>query len=117
MGLVSLAATGFDSLFRAHSATPHVPDSNSTPQARKLYQECQQFEGILISSLWSEMDQGVSMTDTGSDPGASTMQGLGIQSASMGLASLGGLGIARMLYQELAPQLSPVAAASGKRAT
>ncbi|MGH9350778.1 MAG: hypothetical protein ACRD2G_01225, partial [Terriglobia bacterium] len=49
---------------------------------------------------------GVSMSDTGSDPGAATMQGLGIQSAAMGLASAGGLGIARMIYQELAPRLA-----------
>ncbi|HEV2501036.1 MAG TPA: rod-binding protein [Terriglobia bacterium] len=93
----------------APRATPPAPNPNSTPQTQKLYKECQQFEGILISNLWGEMEQGVSMSDTGSDPGAATMQGFGIQAAATGLASAGGLGIAKMIYQELAPRLAQAA--------
>ena len=65
--------------------------------------ECQQFEGILIASLWNEMEKGLGLSDPASNPGSGTMQGFGIQAAAMGIAGAGGLGIARMLYQELAP--------------
>ncbi|MGH9352549.1 MAG: hypothetical protein ACRD2G_10370, partial [Terriglobia bacterium] len=85
----SSAIPAAGSLWAAHAAqsAPSAPNPDSSPETRKLYKECQQFEGILISNLWGEMEQGVSMSDTGSDPGAATMQGLGIQSAAMGLAS------------------------------
>lgn len=116
MSSSTLPAVG--SLWTPRAAAP-AANPDSSPQTRKLYKECQQFEGILISNLWGEMEQGVGMSDTGDDPGASTMQGLGIQSAAMGLASSGGLGIARMIYQELAPRLAHLAhpqasGASGK---
>lgn len=65
--------------------------------------ECRQFESILIANLWNEMEKGISLSDPGSDPGSGTMQGFGIQAAAIGIANAGGLGIARMLYQELAP--------------
>jgi hypothetical protein len=68
---------------------------------------------VLIANLWSEMDQGVSMTDFGSDPGAGTMEGLGIESAANSVATAGGLGIARILYDALAPRLG--AEGSGKQ--
>lgn len=112
----ALGSTGLQNLFLTHSNVPEAPRPDSNPQTRKLYKACQQFEGILISNLWSEMDQGISMTDSdsGSDPGASTMQGLGIQSAAMGIAEAGGVGIARMLYQALAPRLSASQPEGGK---
>jgi Rod binding domain-containing protein len=98
-------AVGFQSPFAVSHSGPRVPSPNSTPQTRKLYKECQQFEGVLIANLWNEMDEGVSMTDFGSDPGASTMEGLGIESAATSVATSGGLGIARILYDSLAPRL------------
>lgn len=91
--------------FTSPHAVQPAPDPGASPQTRKLFSECKQFESILISNLWSDMEQGVGIADNAADPGAATMQGLGIQSAAMGLASAGGLGIARMIYQELAPRL------------
>jgi Rod binding domain-containing protein len=105
MSSLYTGASGLANILAVHDAEPHVPAPNSTPQTRKLYKECQQFEGVLIANLWSEMDQGVSMTDLGSDPGAGTMEGLGIESAANSIAMAGGLGIARMLYDALAPRL------------
>lgn len=81
------------------------PQTASTPQARKLLSECREFEGILIANLWSEMEKGLGLSDPTTDPGAETMQGFGIQAAAMGIASVGGLGIARMMYHVLAPSL------------
>lgn len=66
--------------------------------------ECVQFEGILIANLWNKMERGLGLSDADSDPGSGTMQGFGIQAAALGIAGAGGLGIARMLYQELAPR-------------
>jgi hypothetical protein len=106
MSSLSTGVAGLANLFAAHDVAPHVPAPNSTSQTRKLYKECQQFEGVLIANLWSEMDEGISMTDFGSDPGAGTMEGLGIETAANSIATAGGLGIARVLYDALAPRLA-----------
>ncbi|MEJ2010513.1 MAG: hypothetical protein P8Z30_20565, partial [Acidobacteriota bacterium] len=96
-----------------------LQQSGSSSQPRKLMKECRQFEGILIASLWNEMEKGMGLANTGSDPGSGTMQGFGIQAAALGIANAGGLGIARMLYHELTPRLekgrlSSPAAGEGK---
>jgi hypothetical protein len=106
MSSIPIGGTGVANLLAARPNAPNVPRPDSTPQTRRLYKECQQFEGVLIANLWSELDQGVSMTDLGSDPGAMTMQGLGIESAANGIAMAGGLGLARILYDALAPRLA-----------
>lgn len=78
----------------------------TTPQGRKLLEECQQFESILIASWWSEVEKGLKdISGPDSDPGSGTMQGMGIQSAAAAISANGGLGIANMLYHELAPSL------------
>lgn len=105
MSSAALAPSSLQSLYAVDSTAQQAPNPNSTPQTRQLYKECKQFEALLISNLWSQMEKGVGGADLGSDPGASTMQGIGIQEASLGLASAGGFGIARMLYQDLAPSL------------
>lgn len=100
-------------LYFARDAAASVPKPDSSPAARKLFSECQKFEALLIGNLWSEMEQGLSFGSAGlgagSDAGASTMQGFGIQSAAVGLAQAGGVGLARMLYRQLAPALNPPA--------
>lgn len=101
MSALPSGAAGITDLFSAHEAVTRPPAPDSSPRARKLYQECQQFEGLLIANLWGEMNEGTGMADLGPDPGAATMQGLGIQEAAGGIARAGGLGIARMLYDAL----------------
>lgn len=100
-------------LYTARDSAPPVPKPDSSPAARKLFSDCQKFEALLIGNLWNEMEQGLSFGDAGlgagSDPGADTMQGFGIQSAATGLAQAGGVGLARMLYRQLAPALAPAA--------
>jgi Rod binding domain-containing protein len=91
----------------ARELTLPIPGPSSSPQNRKLFEACQQFEGLLIANLWGEMEQGASMSGLESDdPGASTAQGLGIQSAAMAIAHSGGMGLARMLYQAVAPKIA-----------
>lgn len=102
-----------ENLYAARDVTPSVPKPDSSPAARKLFSECQKFEALLVGNLWSEMEQGLSFGSAGlgggSDPGAGTIQGFGIQSAAVGLAQAGGVGLARMLYRQLAPALNPAA--------
>ncbi|HEX5483635.1 MAG TPA: rod-binding protein [Terriglobia bacterium] len=89
------------------------PVSPTTPQGRKLLKECQQFESILIASWWNEVEKGLKdISGPDSDPGSDTMQGMGIQSAAAAIAANGGLGIANMLYHELAPSLHQAAPAA-----
>ncbi|MDE3180065.1 MAG: hypothetical protein KGM47_10460 [Acidobacteriota bacterium] len=104
MTIPSLAQFVMRDAYAARSDAPPAPPPASSPQSRKLFKECQKFEALLISNLWNEMEQGIG-SDGDSDPGAATMQGFGIQAAATGVAGAGGMGIARMLYQELAPSL------------
>lgn len=106
---VSLPQAGVPVLSAAQNpatGNPTIQKPANSRQEAKLMKECQQFEGILIAKLWNEMEKGTSLGDPGKDPGAGTMQGFGIQAAAMGIAGTGGLGIARMLYQELAPRVN-----------
>ncbi|HVA65095.1 MAG TPA: hypothetical protein VNF74_15325, partial [Terriglobales bacterium] len=66
-------------------------------QAHKLYQAADQFEGLLISTLWKTMQDDPLTGSDDSDPSAGTVQGLGLQAMSTALAASGGLGIARMI--------------------
>jgi len=88
--------------------TPAV--ASGTPgqrQAHKLYQAADQFEGLLISTLWKTMQDDPLTGSDDSDPSAGTVQGLGLQAMSTALAASGGLGIARMIEQQLAPPPAP----------
>lgn len=97
-------------VYVARNSAPSVPKPDSSPAARKLFHGCQQFEALLIGNLWSDMEQGLNFGSAGlgadNDPGSGVMQGFGIQEAAEGLAKDGGLGLARMLYRQLAPALS-----------
>jgi Rod binding domain-containing protein len=104
MSPVTSTGGGTADWYSVHPITPSAPNPNSNAQTRQLFKECQDFEGLLISELWSQMQpQGM---DIGNEPGSATMQGFGIQEASQGVARAGGFGLARMLYNSLAPALS-----------
>ncbi len=76
------------------------------PREKELIKECREFEGILIANLWTEMEKGMNLGDPVDDPGFGTMQGFGIQAAALGIADAGGLGLARMLYHEVAMRVT-----------
>ena len=52
------------------------------------------------------MEKGMNLGDPVDDPGFGTMQGFGIQAAALGIADAGGLGLARMLYHEVAMRVT-----------
>jgi len=108
MSIVPLLKAGLSASIPGQPSTagyPASPMPGRSPREKKLMKECRQFESILIANLWNQMEKGIGW-DPGNDPGAGTMQGFGIQAAATGIANAGGLGIARMLYRELAPHLN-----------
>jgi Rod binding domain-containing protein len=79
-----------------------------TPAAHKLLKSAQEFEAMLISSLWQEMEDGLKDFSGGElDSGSDTLQKMGISTVAQAMASSGkGIGIAAMIYRSLAPALS-----------
>jgi Rod binding domain-containing protein len=115
MSSFSIAATDVAHPYAARNSSTQAPDPSSSPRARKLFEACQQFEGLLIADLWNEMEEGASMSGLDSDdPGAPTMQGLGIQSSAKAIAQAGGIGLARMLYQAVAPKMGVASGTDGE---
>jgi Rod binding domain-containing protein len=88
---------------RAVDATGSSPE---TPAHHKLRKAAQEFEGMLISQLWGTFQAGFSSL-TGDAPmaGSDTLNSLALQTLSTGLAARGGLGIARMMVDQLEPSL------------
>lgn len=108
MNVAALFQTGLAASAAAQNQATNagIQPPDSSPQSRKLMKECRQFEGILIANMWNEMEKGMGLGGASNDPGSGTMKGFGIQAAALGIAKAGGLGLARMLYHELAPHLS-----------
>jgi len=80
------------------------PEKDS-PEARKLRKSAQDFEAILVSSWWQEMQNSFRDPDTDQDAGSDTMEQLGFQSMASAMAASGGIGLARMVFHKLAPAL------------
>ena len=87
------------------SATRDPQGLENSPQARKLRDATQEFEGFLVSSWWQNMEKSLGESEDSGSPGFDTMKGLAIQTMTKGLAASGGLGIARMMFHQLAPAL------------
>ncbi|HWG38122.1 MAG TPA: hypothetical protein VN690_10430 [Terriglobales bacterium] len=101
----------------ALAATAPSPASTAAPknQDPKLHKASQDFEGILISTLWSSIqdDPMMGTQDDDSDPGADSLKSLGLQAMSNALSQRGGLGLGAMIEHQLTPQNAPAAAPAG----
>jgi Rod binding domain-containing protein len=79
----------------------------STPgsiENRKLKDAATQFESLLIASLLEKFESMSEVPGDGpTDAGGGTMYGIGIQALAANLAASGGLGIAKLLIEKLAP--------------
>ena len=77
---------------------------NKGSEKSRLYKAGQDFEGILLASLWKSMQESsFKSKEQGFLGGGETLQDWGIQVMASSLAASGGMGIARMLIQELEP--------------
>jgi Rod binding domain-containing protein len=78
--------------------------TEETVAHRKLREAAQDFESILIASLWKAMRQGVAPAeDGGEDPGRSTLEDMGIEAMANALGAAGGLGIGQLILRKLSP--------------
>jgi|GEM_PF-3228910 len=95
------------------SAAPAPLAANPPKTDPKLHKASQEFEGILISTLWSSIqdDPMMGTQDDDSDPGADSLKSIGLQAMSNALSQRGGLGLATMIDRQLAPHSSPAAPA------
>ncbi len=77
---------------------------NAGPEKSRLRKAAEEFEGILLASLWKSMQESIFKSkEQGFLGGGETLQDWGIHVMASSLAASGGMGIARMLIQELEP--------------
>jgi Rod binding domain-containing protein len=86
---------------RHGEATPE----DDSPQAHKLRKSTQEFEAMLVSSWWQEMQNSFRDPDEEQEAGSDTLQQIGFQSMATAMAASGGIGLARMVFHHLAPAL------------
>ena len=89
------------------NSTVQIPATKpEAPEHRKLRKAAQDFEGILLSAWWQQMQKSfLGPSDAEREAGADTLSSLAIQSMSSALAHQGGLGLAQMLVRQLEPSL------------
>lgn len=91
----------------AQQTDPGVPfgttqATQSKPGMAKLQKAAQDFEAIMLDSLWGSMKDGsLGSDDDLDDPASSSIQQLGMQLVSGALAKAGGLGIGKMIVRAL----------------
>ena len=86
------------------AAHTHAPAP--TAQQRKLRQAADEFEGMVISSLWKSFQNDPMTGGNGSDAAGGSIRNLGLQAMSTAMAASGGLGLAKMVEKQLAPDLA-----------
>lgn len=81
--------------------------STNSAQRARLEKAAQDFESILLNSLWSSMKEGSlgSDDDTQEDPTGGSLSQFGMQMASGAIAKAGGFGIGKMILDKLAPKI------------
>ena len=83
------------------------PEIHKTKEAKKLKESCQQFESIFIAEIWKKMgtlSRKISGKEDKDRPFAQ-MEDLALEMASEDLSKSGGIGLWKVLYEELIPQL------------
>lgn len=79
-----------------------------SPEGQKLRNAALEFEAILLSSWWEQMQKSsLTPDESNREPGFDTLQSLGTRAMSLALASRGGLGIAQLMIRQLSPALKP----------
>jgi peptidoglycan hydrolase FlgJ len=104
------AAQGI-SLVKAQGATVAQRGAKATgslsPRERKLQQAAGQFESMLLSNLWKSMKSAFEDEDSEySDPGHGAMDEWGMDAMASAVGKNGGLGIAKLIMKDLAPEVT-----------
>jgi len=72
-------------------------------QEEKIRKYAGEFEAMLLADLYKDMQNSLGLP-ADEDPGADTLQDMGIHALATGLAAGGGIGIANLLIQHLIPK-------------
>jgi len=84
---------------------PSFLTGDSPSEEERLKKTCQQFEGLLLGMLWKDMRDGVrGLGDVSSRP-FGPLEDLSWEMAATQLAEGGGVGLWRLLYEELKTNL------------
>lgn len=83
------------------------PEIHKTKEAKTLKESCQQFESIFVAEIWKKMgslSRKISGKEDRDRPFAQ-MEDLALEMSAEELSKSGGVGLWKMLYEELIPQL------------
>jgi Rod binding domain-containing protein len=83
------------------------PKIHKTKQAKVLKESCQQFESIFLAEIWKKMgslSRKISGKEDRDRPFAQ-MEDLALEMTAEELSKSGGIGLWKMLYEELLPQI------------
>jgi Rod binding domain-containing protein len=83
------------------------PEIHKTKEAKTLKESCQQFESIFIAEIWKKMgslSRKISGKEDRDRPFAQ-MEDVALEMSAEELSKSGGIGLWKVLYEELLPQL------------
>ncbi|HWF02784.1 MAG TPA: rod-binding protein [Candidatus Angelobacter sp.] len=83
--------------FTAIAGSPNLPDA---AQKQKLEKSAQDFEGLLLGTLWKSMGEDMKDSFEGDSAGSSFLD-MGLQAVGNAMAKNGGIGISRMILKRL----------------
>ena len=79
------------------ASSPNTPDA---AKRQKLEKSAQDFEGLLLGTLWKSMGDDMKDSFEG-DPAGGSFLDMGLQAVGNAMAKSGGIGIGRMLLKKL----------------
>ena len=95
------------------------PEIHKTKEAERLKESCQQFESIFLADIWKKMgtlSRKISGKEDRDRPFAQ-MEDLALEMSAEELSKSGGIGLWKVLYEEMLPQLeADIKKAEGARA-
>jgi Rod binding domain-containing protein len=78
----------------------NTPDTLDAAKRLKLEKSAQDFEGLLLGTLWKSMGDDMKDSFEG-DPAGGSFLDMGLQAVGNAMAKSGGIGIGRMLLKKL----------------
>ena|ERR1700759_3005635 len=82
------------------SAAAGAPGLTAEAKRKKLEKSAQDFEGLLLGTLWKSMGEDMKDSFDGDSAGSSYLD-MGLQAVGNAMAKTGGIGIARMMLKKL----------------
>lgn len=84
-----------------------VPEVRKSKEAEKLKESCQQFESVFIAEIWKKMSSTARKINGKEDMDRpfGQMEDLALEMSSEQLSKSGGIGLWKMLYEDMLPQL------------